>query len=190
MKLQTIAVVSSLVLLPSLAAAQVRVDLDRGEDFSRFKTFQVTVGPLVGTDGRVDEHNTLAEERLRRAVTAELGTRGLESTDVNPDLLIRVSGRSHERTELVNGGLNSYPVFYRRYRYGRSYGYWGRQFYNDVWTRQYLEGSYTVDAIDRDTGRLVYRAQVSNEIGGDLEKHVRKAIDQAFKKFPVKELAN
>jgi hypothetical protein len=49
---------------------------------------------------------------------------------------------------------------------------------------------YTVDVIDPDTSRLVYRAEVANEIGGDLEKHVRKAIDQAFKKFPVKELAN
>ena len=43
-----------------------------------------------------------------------------------------------------------------------------------------------VDAIDRDTGGYV-RAQVSDEVGGDLDRHVPKAIDQAFKKFPVKE---
>ena len=178
------------IVVPSLAAAQVRVDYDRGTNFGRFKTFRVTVGPIVGADGRVDENNTLAEDRLRRAVSAELSARGLESTEVNPDLLVRVSGRSSERTELVTGALNSYPVFYRRHWYGRSYGYWGRRYYNDVWTRRYLEGSYTVDAIDRDTGRLVYRAQVNNEIGGDLEKHVRKANDQAFKKFPMKELPN
>jgi Domain of unknown function (DUF4136) len=190
MTLRVIAVVSSLVLLPSLAAAQVRVDYDRGEDFNRFKTFKVTVGPLVGADGRVDEINTLAEDRLRRAVSAELSARGLEATDGNPDLIVRVSARNHERTELVTGALNSYPVFYRRYWYGRAYGYWGRQYYNDVWTRRFLEGAYTVDALDGDTGRLVYRAQVSDEIGRDLDKHVRKAIDQAFKKFPVKELAN
>jgi hypothetical protein len=190
MTLRAIAVVSSLVLLPTLAAAQVRVDYDRGEDFHRFKTFRVTVGPIVGVDGRVDETNTLAEDRLRRAVAAELSARGLEATDANPDLIVRVSARSQERTELVNGALNGYPVYYRRYGYGRSYGYWGRRYYNDVWTRRFLEGAYTVDAIDPDTGRLVYRAQVTDEIGGDLDKHVRKAIDQAFKKFPVKELAN
>jgi len=190
MTLRAIAVVSSLVLLPSLAAAQVRVDYDRGEDFSRFKTFRVAIGPLVGADGRVDETNTLAEDRLRRAVSAELSARGLEAADANPDLIVRVSARNHERTELVTGALNSYPVYYRRYWYGRAYGYWGRQYYNDVWTRRFVEGMYTVDVIDPDTSRLVYRAEVANEIGGDLEKHVRKAIDQAFKKFPVKELAN
>jgi hypothetical protein len=103
MKLQTIAVVSSLVLLPSLAAAQVRVDFDRGEDFSRFKTFQVTVGPLVGADGRVDEHNTLAEDRLRRAVTAELGARGLESTDVTPTCSSACRARPRAHQKLVNG---------------------------------------------------------------------------------------
>jgi Domain of unknown function (DUF4136) len=188
--LRTIAVVSSLVVLPSLAAAQVRVDYDRQKDFNHFKTFQIEVGPIVGADGRVDEQNTLAETRLRRAVAAELTARGLEATDGNADLLIRVSGRDTERTEIVSAGLNSYPVYYRRWAYGRPYAYWGRHYYNDYWTRRYLEGSFTVDAIERDSGRLVYRAQVSDEVGRDLEKHVRRAIDHAFKKFPIRELAN
>jgi hypothetical protein len=33
----------------------------------------------------------------------------------------------------------------------------------------------------------VFRAQVNNEIGSNLEKYVTKSIDRAFKKFPVKE---
>src|SRR5262245_3951849 len=135
MTLRAIAVVSSLVFLPSLAAAQVRVDYDRGEDFNRFKTFRVTVGELIWPGGRVDEVKTLAEDRLRRAVSAELSARGLEATDANPDLIVRVSARNHERTELVTGAFNSYPVYYRRYWRGRVYGYWGRQYYNDIWPR-------------------------------------------------------
>ena len=91
----------------------------------------------------------------------------------------------------MSSGLPGYPLYYRHWGYGRYYGYWGpRYYYNDVWTRRYLEGMYTVDAIERDTGRLVYRAQVSDEIGKDLDKGVAKAMDQAFKKFPLKELGN
>ena len=191
MMLRSIAVISSLVMLPALdAAAQVRVDYDRQTDFSRYRTFQVVVGPLVDSDGRIDEMNTLAENRLRRAVATELIARGLEPAEDRADLMIRVSGRSTERSEIVSGGLNSYPVYYRRWAYGRWYGYWGRQYYNDVYTRRYLEGSLTLDAIDRDTGRLVYRAHASDEVGRNLDKHVMKIVDQAFKKFPVKERGN
>jgi hypothetical protein len=189
--LRQVAVVLSLVVLPSLpAAAQTRVDFDRHADFRQYRTFQVIVGPLVRTDGAVDEQNTLAEDRIRRAVTTELMARGLEPTDGRADLLVRVSGRNTERSEIVSSGLNSYPVYYRRWGYYRSYGYWGRRYYNDYWTRRYLEGSLIVDAVDRDTDKLVYRAQVSEEVGKDLDKHVTKAIDQAFKKFPLKEREN
>jgi hypothetical protein len=46
----------------------------------------------------------------------------------------------------------------------------------------------TVDVIERQTGALIYRAHVTNEVGKDLDKQVAKSIDKAFKKFPVKEL--
>jgi Domain of unknown function (DUF4136) len=78
----------------------------------------------------------------------------------------------------------------RAHRYLRSYSSWNRPFYDDVWTRRYLEGTLTVDVVERDTGRLLYRAEVNNEIGDNLEKYVAKSVDRAFKKFPVKELGN
>jgi hypothetical protein len=187
--------VVSLVALPMGAAAQVRVDFDRHQDFSQYRTFDVAVGPLVRADGTTDERNTLAEDRLRLAVENELTARGLEPTSLGADLLVRVSGRDTERNEVVRSGFSHYPrVWYRPVRlrngrivYLRSYDYWSRPFYDDVWTRRFVEGALTVDVIERDTGRLVFRAQVNNEIGGNLEKYVTKSVDSAFKKFPVKE---
>ncbi len=156
------------------------------------------MGPLVRADGATDEQNTLAEDRLRHAITSELSARGLEATSVRPDLIVRVSRRDTERTEVVSSGFGHYPTyFYRpvrlrngRIAYIRSYSYWDRPFYDDVRTRRYLEGTLTVDVVARDTGRLLYRAEVNNEIGGNLEKYVAKSVERAFKKFPVKELGN
>src|SRR5262245_61505442 len=190
--------VISLLALPVGAAAQVRVDVDRHADFSQYRTFDVSVGPLVRSDGTTDEHNTLAEDRLRRAVASELTSRGLEPTSVGADLLVRVSGRDAHRAEVVSSGFGYYPGFwYRpvrllngRIAYVRSYDYWSRPFYDDVWTRRYLEGALTVDVVERNTDRLVFRAQVNDEIGSDLDKWVAKSVDRAFKKFPVKELRN
>src|SRR5262245_12098376 len=101
--------VASLLLLPTGAAAQVRVDFDRHQDFSQYRTFEVVVGPLVRADGTVDERNTLAEDRLRRAIAGELTARGLESTSANADLVVRVSGRDTERAEVRSSGFNDFP---------------------------------------------------------------------------------
>ena len=191
-------IVFCLLALPTGAAAQVRVDFDRRHDFSRYRTFDVEVGPLVRVDGATDERNTLAEDRLRRAITHELTARGLEATSVSPDLIVRVSRRDTERTEIVRSGFGHYPTYwYRpvrlqngRIAYVRSYSYRNRPFYDDVWTRRYLEGTVTVDVVERDSGRLLYRAEVNNEVGDNPEKYVAKSVDRAFKKFPVKELGN
>ena len=190
--------VMSLLMLPAGAAAQTRVDFDKHQDFRQYQTFDVVIGPLVRADGSVDEVNTLNEDRLRRAIASEMSARGLESTTVGADLEVRVSGRNTERTEIVSSGFNHFPTFwYRpvRLRNGRiayirtyGYGYWHRPFYDDVWTRRYLEGALTFDVVDKETGRLVYRAQVNDEIGNNLDKYISKSVDKAFKKFPVKEL--
>jgi hypothetical protein len=190
--------VISLLALPVGAAAQVRVDVDRHADFGQYRTFDIAVGPLVRADGTTDEHNTLAEDRLRRAVASELAARGLESTSAGADLLVRVSSRDTERTQVVSSGVPYYPTFwYRPFRlrngrivYLRTYDSWSRPIYDDVWTRRYLEGALTLDILERETGRLVFRAQVNREVGSDLEKYVAKSVDRAFKEFPVKERRN
>lgn len=190
--------VISLLALPMGAAAQVRVDVDRHADFGQYRTFDIAVGPLVRADGTTDEHNTLAEDRLRRAVASELAARGLESTSAGADLLVRVSSRDTERTQVVSSGFPYYPTYwYRPFRlrngrivYLRTYDSWSRPFYDDVWTRRYLEGALTLDILERETGRLVFRAQVNREVGSDLEKYVAKSVDRAFKEFPVKERRN
>lgn len=185
---------TSLLVLafPVGALADVRVDFDRHKDFSQYRTFSVEVGALVRPDGSVDETNTLAENRIRNAVTSELLARGLEPTDEPANLIVRVSGRDSERVSVISSGP-VYPRFYSRRRWAYwggpyRYGFWGSPYYGDVWTRRYTEGALTVDVIERHTGALIYRAQVTDELGKDLDKQVAKSIDKAFKKYPVKEL--
>jgi Domain of unknown function (DUF4136) len=188
-------IVVSLLALPVGAAAQTRVDFDRDQDFSRYRTFDVEVGPLVRADGVTDEQNSLAEDRLRRAVTRELTGRGLEATSASADLIVRVSRRDAERSEVVSSGFHHFPTYwYRPVRlrsgrivYLRTYRHWD-PFYDDVRTRRFIEGNLTVDVVERDTGRLVYRAEVKNELGDNFEKDAQKSVERAFKKFPVEEV--
>jgi hypothetical protein len=182
---------SWLILLPAVAIAEVRVDYDRNRDFSQYRTFDIEIGTLVRPDGSVDEGNTLAENRIRGAVTSELLSRGLEPADEQASLIVRVSGRDTERVSLIGSPWPAYSGYYWRRRWGYwrpyRYGYWGAPYHGDVWTHRYIEGALTVDVVERDTGALVYRAIVTDELGKDLDKQVTKSIDKAFKKFPVKE---
>jgi len=180
--------------VPVVVVAQTRVDFDRHTDFSRYKTFAVEVEPAIRADGAVDEYNTLAEKRLDQAVTRELRTRGLEATDIGADIIVRVSSRETEQAIVLSQGWYAYPYpwgWSRRWAYWGgpgSWGYWG-PYAGNVWPRRYLEESVTIDAIDGDTGDLVYRAEVVSEIGNDRDKQARKAVDRAFKKFPIKEIS-
>ena len=187
--------VTLLVLaLPLVVSAKTRVDLDHHKDFSRYKTFTLELEPPIRADGVVDEHNTLAANRLNQAVTRELRARGLEAIHVGADLIVRVSSRETEQAVLQSPGWHTslYP-----WAWSRRWGYWGRPAYGgrwspyagEVWTDRYLEGSVTIDVIEGDTGDLVYRAQVTGEIGSNLDAHVIKTVDKAFKKFPVREIA-
>jgi Domain of unknown function (DUF4136) len=190
--LRKLLITSLLVLFSAVgAAAQVRVDFDRHRDFSKYRTISVEVGPLVRADGVADEHNTLAEDRLRQAVTNEFLARGIESTDAGSQLIVRVSARDIERDEIVSAGWGPYsPYWSWRWGYWRRpyyYGRWGAFYDGPVLTRRYVEELLTIDVVDGDTGALVYRAQVSGEVGKDRDKDVTKAVDKAFKKFPVKE---
>ena len=175
------------VSLASVAAADVRVDFDRHKDFSRYRTVSVEVGPFVRVDGVVDEKNTLAEERLRRAITDEFQARGIEPTGEQSQLIVRASSRDRERNEIVSSGWGYPGPWGLRRSYWR-HSYWGWPYGGDVWTRRYFEEALTLDVIERESGALVYRAYVTREVGNDRDKDTVKAVDQAFKKFPIKEI--
>ena len=186
-----IVLTSWLVAFPAVALADVRVDYDRHKDFGQYRTFDVEVGPLVQLDGSADERNTIAENRLREAVTRELLSRGLEPTDTGANLIVHVSGRDTERVSIHRTASPYFGYWHRRWGYwnrAHRFGYWGAPYYDDVWARRYVESAVTVDVIERQTGALVYRARVADELGKDLDHEVAKSIDKAFKKFPVKEL--
>jgi hypothetical protein len=174
-----------LVVWPVVVVAETRVDVNRHKDFSQYKTFTIEVSPPVRDDA-VDKYNTIAMNRLRRAITSELQMYGLTQVDRSGDLTVHAGSRETERTELVSSG---YP--YGWYGpWGSGYvGYWGAPYWGgEVWTYRYLEGTTTINLIERATGDLVYRAEVIREVDDDeedLDDDAAKIARKAFKKYPV-----
>ena len=174
-----------LVVCPAVVMAETRVDVNRHKDFNQYKTFTIEVTPPV-RDGAVDDNNTIAMNRLRRAITSELHLHGLRQVDSGGDLMVRARSRETERTELVGSG---YPYGgYGPWGYGYG-GYWAGPYWGgDVWTYRYFEGTTTIDLIEPATGDLVYRAEVIRKVEDDeddLDDDAVKIARKAFKKFPV-----
>jgi len=176
-----------LLAFPVIVMAETRVDMDRSKDFSQYKTFTVEVSPPI-RDGEVDEGNTIAVNRLRQAVTSALRARGLTPTEGEADLVLRVASRETERTEVVSSWPADPYGWYGPWGYGYG-GYWGAGHWGgEVWTYRYLEGTTVIDVIERVTGDLVYRAEVTAEVDDDeedLDYDAIKIARKAFKKFPA-----
>ena len=185
-----------LLAFPISAVAETRVDMDRSKDFRQYRTFTVEVSPPI-RNGEVDETNTIAVNRLRNAVTTAFRARGLTPTDDQADLVLRVASRETERTELVSswpadpyGWYGPWGGPYGGWGYG--YAGWGAPYWGgwggDVWTYSYLEGTTAIDVIERTTGDLVYRAEVTAKVDDDeedLNYDAVKIARKAFKKYPA-----
>jgi len=178
-----------LVAFPIGALAETRVDMDRSKDFRQYRTFTVEVSPPI-RNGEVDENNTIEVNRLRDAVTSAFRARGMMPTDDDADLVLRVASRETERTELVSSFAGPYD-WYGPWGYGYG-GYWGAPYWGwggDVWTYRYLEGTTAIDVIERTTGDLVYRAEVTAKVDDDeedLNYDAVKVARKALKKFPAR----
>ena len=178
-----------LLTVPVVAAAETRSDVNRSKNFFQYRTFTVVVNQPVDKDGKVDETNTIAMDRLRRAVTHELQARGLEPVDVGADLTVRVSSRETEQT-VVTATSWGYPFGYSGY-WHTSPAFWNTGYLGwggDIYTHTYLDGTVKVDVIETDTGDLVYRGERVDDVDKDLDKEANKTVRKVFKDYPVKVL--
>lgn len=177
-----------LLAVPVSTMAKTRVEINHTKNFRLYKTFAVEVEPPIRADGTVDEHNTIVLNSQRQAVAYQLRMRGLSETDVDPDLIVRVSSRE---TEIV--AYWGYPYGWygpwgyggywgSGYWYGPGYGYWG----GGVWPYTYSRADVKFDVFERSSGDLVYRGQVWKDVDeDDLSDKAMKFARKAFKKFPI-----
>ena len=158
-----------LVASVMLALATVKTDYDHSADFGRYKTYSWL---------KVEAGNSLWQDRIRKAVDAELSAKGLQYLGSGGDVSVAAVGseKSEQRLE----------TFYNDFGDG---WYW-RGFGNGIATTTVETvpiGSLMLDMFDSKTKKLVWRAHGEKALSGDPEKNERKLQDivgDMFKKFP------
>jgi hypothetical protein len=168
------AVFALLLTIFTAVAAGVTVDFDKAADFTKFKTYAWKQGTPAA--------NPLNEERIRKAIDAQLGEKGLEKVDGEADCYVY----SHIKTDA------SQQVSIDSFGYGGYYGWagwgggWGTTTVN---VQNVIEGSLIVDIVGAETKQLAWRGLATRTLFPDtkaekIEKIINKAVDKMFSKYP------
>ena len=176
-----------LLVLPAVAAAETRIDISPSANFSRFKTYKIEVNPPIRY-GQVDEDDTITENRLRRVVDYQLRLHGLTANDAAPDVIVKVSRREWEQTELVGTGPGYPWGWYGPWGYGYG-GYWGAP-YVESRTVYYNVATIQIDLLDGKDGKLVWRGSGAKTVyktspnPAEREAEIREAVQKVLAQYP------
>ena len=151
------------VVALSGCAATVRSYVDRTAHFAVYRTYAWAPPDRFTTgDPRLD-NNTFFRDRLQAAADAQFASRGFEQREIeSADLLLHYHVNITQRID-VNA-------------VDQKYGYC-----DECRAEVYDAGTLTLDLIDAQTGRLVWRGWAERSIEGVLDKQewMEQQIDEA-----------
>jgi hypothetical protein len=166
----TVAVTTLLLALPALA--KVTVDFDKSADFSTYKTYAWRPGTPA--------KDPLMQKRIQSAVDAELAAKGLTKTDGAADLYVvtHASSKNEKQIDVNNLG-------YAGYRW-HGWGGWGPTTVNMY---EIPIGTLIVDLLAGKSNELVWRGVATETLSDNpqkVAKLINKVVTKMFKKFPPK----
>ena len=171
-----VALAFCILLSASAFAQKVNVDWDRGQDFSKFKTYawQQSPHPARG----------LWDQRIIDGVNQQLQAKGLQLVQSDPDLWVVYTSHIQDQKQVVGTGYNYGPGWY-----------WGPWWGGGPTTTTYTtfitrEGTLVVELANAKTHELEWRGSVTNTIHDKTDKNIKelnKSIAKLFKNYPPKE---
>ena len=168
-------------------ALKVNVDYDKGTDFSRYKTYAFAAGTPTP--------ETLTNQRIERAIEAQLAAKGLTKVASNADLTVVYHCSVTQKTQLNTTNLGGWgwgPGWGRGWGWGGGWrGGWGGLGGNAITqVEQIPVGTLIVDIGDSAGKKYIWRGTASGTINSNAAKNA-KTIDQEvrkmFEKFPPDE---
>ena len=166
--------ITCFVLAIALVAAGVTVDFDKETDFSKFKTYAWKKGTPAAS--------SLNEDRVHKAIDAQLAAKGLTKTDGEADVYVysHVKTSRQQQVSVDNFGYGGYP----------GWGGWG-----GAWTttsvnvHDVVEGTLIVDLVNAGNKQLAWRGLATKTVFPDtkaekIEKIINQSVAKMFQKFP------
>ena len=167
------------VLAVGCSSISVHYDYDPSVDFATLRTFDWLAIPV---DPKI---NALNVERLKKALTAEMESKGMKFTTQNPDVHVAAHISKEEKVDISSFGYDCGPRGYWRG------GYWGGGWSGgDVTTTYYEEGTLILDIVGAKTKQLLWRGVATTVLDSDpqtpekKQEFMNEVAQQVLKDFP------
>jgi Domain of unknown function (DUF4136) len=175
MKMQRVvfAVMAMMFLFAGRSSAQqVKIDYDRGADFSHYKTYSWE---------HVKTKDALDVDRIKSSVNAALAAKGWTQVDSGGDVsIVAIEMTQNQQT------LNT---FYDGFGGGWGWRRFGGGGFGEATTttETYKVGTLIVDLFDTQTKKLLWRGTSSDTLSNNSNKNIKnldKGVGKMFKQFP------
>lgn len=175
-----------LILLLSACSSgpQIKSDYDQSVDFSQYRTYNFFERLSIEDPN----YSTIYGSIFRQAISREMESRGYTRSE-DPDLLINVSARLQEKTD-VRTTTDPFPAPYYGYRRGFYDPWYGYGYGISTHVSQYTEGTVNIDVVDARAKKMVFEGVGVGRLREDrTNEEVREAINSAvaemFKGYPA-----
>lgn len=175
----------AIVFLLASCTSTAHIEKDDTADFSRYKTF-------AWIDKEEGKHNDLTEQKIRKAVSAELSkTAGWKEVKHKPDVLLSYDVLVERSSRETSSPVYSRPFTRLVYNpYTRRYTtiYYPSQLVGyERDERPIREGTVTVTMIDARTDKAVWQGWTTEEVNSKnlTTKEIQYAVRSIFKKFDI-----
>lgn len=175
-RIAIIATAAAALILAGCATRIVSSHVDRGTDFTQYRTYDWGPADAFPTgDARLD-NNEFFRDYFQGAIDKELATRRLELTSRHPDLLIHTHTNVSRRLQV--------ETIVRESPFCRGGGCGPEVIESEV-------GTLMIDIVDARTKKLVWRAWSRDDLSGvindqqRLRRAVTEAVAEMMTRFPA-----
>ena len=184
----------------------VSADYDRSADFSQYKTFAWL--PDKADTSNTRYNNEIIRNNIRNYFGQCMSDRGYNANLENPDLLLQLVITNAKKERVITSYPSSYYYspyyygshYYSPYRFGYyynnypSYGYGFSRFpgYSTTQKQEYVDGSITLNLIDRKANKLVWSGTAEGDIydPSHISHDLHPAVHSILNEYPIKPLLN
>lgn len=186
--LKTMGITAVAAVLLAACSPKVYVQKDETANLSGYKSYA-----WVETQETHEQkgHNDIQENKIRRAVNAELAKAGWREDNVKPDALLAYDVLVERTVKQSSSPVYTQP--FSRLYYNPYLRRWGTLYYPSQFmgysNRQYQtnEGTLTISLIDAKTEKLVWQGWTTDEVNTKLlsDKEIQASVRNIFRKFDV-----
>lgn len=184
----------AILIITGLALAScgsvAHIEKDETVNFSNFKTFAWVNSSETQSDS-TQKVVSLTEQKVRKAVNAELAKQGWKESKVRPDVLLSYDVLVERAVKEDNNPVYSMP--YTRFLYNP----YARRYVSIRYPSQFLgydydqyevrQGTITITMVDAETNKTVWQGWTTDEVNSKnlTSREIDSSVKSIFRKFDL-----